>query len=328
MRPAADQLGALSLVAVGALLGSGGLAILTPRVLELIDPAVPLALAAVGILAGLDSTAFDRTQARRATATSAGGLLTAVLVAGGLFAAARLLPDAAVPVVALAAVAGSGAMLASPAPRPLAITVAAIAVAGIRDGTMASLPLIAHTAAIAALMAFAGWLLMTSHTSPIERRVFMVATLLLIGGASDYLAMPALFGGLVAGICWRRAGPGVRDTAAIDVAALHQPLAALLLLVAGALAAFSLEVLALAVAFALLRMAGDAGLRLATGQPPRAPSPDVSAALSPLVLAIAPALTAVRAVGPDLAPALAVVVAGTVLYGLCLWAWMPREATA
>ena len=328
MRPAADQVGALSLVAVGALLGSGGLGILTPRVLELIDPAVPLALAAVGILAGLDSTAFNRAQARRGAATSAGGLLTAVLVSTGLFAGARMLPGAAVPVVALAAVAGSGAMLASTAPRPLAITVAAIAVAGIRDGTVASLPLIAYTAAIAALMALAGWLLMTSPTSPIERRVFMVATLLLIGGASDYLAMPALFGGLVAGICWRRAGPGVRDTAYFDVTALHQPLAALLLLLAGALAAFSLEVLALAIAFALLRLAGDAGLRLATGLGPRPSSPGVTSPLSPLVLAVAPALTAVRAVGADLAPALAVVVVGTFLYGLFRWAWTPREATA
>jgi hypothetical protein len=205
--------------------------------------------------------------------------------------------------------------------------VAAIAIAGIRDGTVASLPLIAHTAAIAALMALAGWLLMTSPRSPIERRVFMVATLLLIGGASDYLAMPALFGGLVAGICWRRAGPGVRDTAYIDVTSLHQPLAALLLLVAGALAAFSLEVLALAVVFALLRVAGDAGVRLATGVSPGPVAARVMSPLSPLVLAVAPALTAVRAVGADLAPALAVVVAGTFLYRICQWAWMPREAT-
>jgi hypothetical protein len=327
MRPAADQLGAISLVAVGALLGSGGLAILTPRALELIDPAVPLARAAIGILAGLDSAALDRSQVRRAAAASAAGLLTAALVATGLFAGAGALPGANVPVVALAAVAGSGAMLASPAPPPLAITVAAVVIAGIRDGTVASLPLIAHTAGIAVLMAIAGWLLMTSPTSPIERRVFMVATLLLIGGASDYLAMPALFGGLIAGVCWRRAGPGVRDTAYIDVTALHRPLAALLLLVAGALAAFSLAVLALAIAFALLRMAADVGLRLAAGPSPR-PSPATVTPLSPLVLAVAPALTAVRAVGADLAPALAVVIAGTLLYRLCQWALMPHEASA
>jgi hypothetical protein len=54
----------------------------------------------------------------------------------------------------------------------------------------------------------------------------------------------------------------------------------------------------------------------------------VTSPLSPLVLAVAPALTAVRAVGADLAPALAVVVAGTFLYGLFQWAWMPREAAA
>ena len=57
----ADYAGAVSLIALGLALGPSGLRVLTPELLELIDPAVPVALAALGVLVGLESGPVERT---------------------------------------------------------------------------------------------------------------------------------------------------------------------------------------------------------------------------------------------------------------------------
>ena len=80
---------------LGAVLGPDGLAILTPAVLAVIDPVLPVAVAALGILAGLE---FTRPAApnrwsllRKASVEST---LTLILVAGGIWLVMPASPEA------------------------------------------------------------------------------------------------------------------------------------------------------------------------------------------------------------------------------------------
>ena len=59
---------------------------------------------------------------------------------------------------------------------------------------------------VAGLLALAGWLLVLRASSVTERRVFATATLLLVGGAADFLAFSPLLTGLTAGVLWQRLG--------------------------------------------------------------------------------------------------------------------------
>src|SRR5688572_25278740 len=54
-QPGSEYAGALSLLALGAMLGPAGLGVLTPQLLTLIDPAVPVGLTALGVLSALDA---------------------------------------------------------------------------------------------------------------------------------------------------------------------------------------------------------------------------------------------------------------------------------
>src|SRR5205085_1634736 len=55
---------------------------------------------------------------------------------------------------------------------------------------------------VAMTIAGAGWLLVSRAATVMEQRVFIFATLLLLGGAADYLSLSALLAGLVAGVGW------------------------------------------------------------------------------------------------------------------------------
>jgi hypothetical protein len=69
--------------------------------------------------------------------------------------------------------------------------------------------------------------------------------------------LSALYGGLVAGVCWRYAGRRPRDTISRDVLFVQHPLVVVVLLVAGALAEPSADALAFGAAYLALRSAGQ-----------------------------------------------------------------------
>jgi hypothetical protein len=305
----AEHAGALSLVAVGAGLGPAGLAILTPTALGFLDPAIAVGLAALGVIAGLDLAAIRSSEARSAAAASIRSVVAGSIVAAGLLLLAPGLSVSSVPAAALALVAGVCAALSSSSPAAVPIVAGALALGWIREGWASGAWLTAHTAGMALAVALAGWLLLRRQIPDTDRRVFTVAMLLLIGGTADYLSMSALLGGLIAGVCGHRAGGALPDTLAHDLAARRHPLFAILLLVAGARTTLSPEVLALAIGYALLRGAGALAGRAVAPGPVYAPETRIPAAL----LAIAFALNALRAAGPDVAPALAVVVIGTLI---------------
>jgi hypothetical protein len=322
-RASAEQAAALWLVAVGAALGPSGLAILTPTVLGLLDPAVPIALAALGLIAGLQIASTYADGPHGAAADAARTAVIGIAVAGGMLVLAPGLSVSTTPAEQLALVAGVSAALSATMAPTLAILASALALGLMRGNWASGALLTAHTAGVAAAIALAGWLLLRRSPPPTERRVFTVALLLLLGGTADYLSMSALLGGLIAGACLHRSGGAVKESLTHDIAALRHPLFAMLLLVAGALTKPSPEVLALAIGYALLRTGGEA---LAGRAIPSARRLMPADPVFGLQLAIGFAVNALRAGGQDLSPALAVVVIGSVISRVWEAAWGPSEA--
>jgi hypothetical protein len=230
------MLGAALLLGVAA--GPQGLGLLSPAVLSFLDPAVPVALVAIGVAVGLEI---------------------------------RARPDA---IVSTGLVAASGAalvLLREPSAWNAAL-------------------LIGQSCAIALVIAAAGWLLLARSTSETEQRVFVVALLLLLGGAADVLSLSALLSGFVAAAFLGIVGGPPLEHVRRHLEHLRHPLVVLILVVAGAAVEISLEWLAFAGAYVLLR----------------------TAVLFPDLVAIAFALNLMRAGGADVAPLLTVVVLGAI----------------
>jgi len=131
----------------------------------------------------------------------------------------------------------------------LLIVSGGVLVAAFRDPSFgAVIAVLAALALISATVAIAGWLLVGQTSSTGEQHVFVVGTLLLVGGAATYLSLSGVFAGLLAGLTWGRAGSVRKVRIVGDLQYLQHPLLVLVLIAAGAAATFSNEVLMLAVA--------------------------------------------------------------------------------
>jgi hypothetical protein len=147
--------------------------------------------------------------------------------------------------------------------------------------------------------------------------VCVFASLLLLGGAADYLSMSALLGGLVAGACWQFTAGTVREYIRRDVAYVQHSLLVLILLLAGARADFSPGALTLSIAYIVVRTSGKLlGGWLATRSSDAIPRNTSVQLISPGVFGVAFASNVVRAGGPEFAPLLTVVVVGTIASSL------------
>lgn len=111
-------------------------------------------------------------------------------------------------------------------------------------------------AVVAIAVAYAGWMLVGQADSDREQQVFVVGSLLLLGGSAGYASLSALFAGLVGGLAWNVAGGLARARALEHLAYFHHPLLLVMLLAAGASITFSIDVLIIAVAVAALHVAG------------------------------------------------------------------------
>ena len=142
----------------------------------------------------------------------------------------------------------------------IAIVLGALALAWLpRQSPAGTLWNVVELCAIAAMIGFAGWLLAGQTSDDNEQRVFAAGTVLLLGGAAEYLAASALFMGLAAGGCWRAAGRAATDRLTRDLEYLQHPLVVLLLLIAGAKCHVSIGAIALVAAYALARAAAKLG---------------------------------------------------------------------
>jgi hypothetical protein len=313
-------------------LGPAGLNLLSTQVLAYLDPAVSVTLAVLGVFAGLELNPRRRDEGILLAAASVEAGLTLVVVAGGMLLIHLRAPFSTVPVL-LALMFGISAAVSSTAASEssdleasfsmrigdlddvLPILVGAVAMACIHREWPGALWLAGQAGLIALVIAVAGWLLVAHTPAEGERHVFIIGTLLLLGGAAAYQSASVLFAGLVAGACWGFAGRPTRDSLDRDLRYLQHPLIVLLLLVAGARLQLSTWTLGLVVVYVLCRIVGKwTGGRIASWLVPRTLPLDLGWQLiSPGVMAIAFALNVLQAgFQPDAADVLlAVAVLGS-----------------
>lgn len=324
----------LVLLPLGMALGPHGLGLLSPTVLSYLDPAVSVAIATLGVFVGLGLDPRRPHEGRLLAAASIEAALTMTLVGAGVLLGLRLAPfDAGLVPWLVALVLGICAASSSTAAiegsdRPgaqagrigdlddlLPIVIGGVALASIRESDPRAMAwLTAQSALIALVIASAGWLLVAASASESEQRVFVVGTLLLLGGAVEYLSLSALLAGLVAGAFWNAAGGPARDRIGRDVRHVQHPLVVLLLLVAGARVGIRPGLALLALIYLVFRIVAKmTGGWIASRMAAR----DLPARLglyliSPGMIAVAFALNVLQAGGPDhAAVVLAVAVAGS-----------------
>jgi hypothetical protein len=289
------------LLLCGAAAGPHGLAILTQPVLSFLDPAAPVALAVFGILAAMRIQTTDDETRSTITTAALQAAITGTIVAGAFL----LVPASA----------ATGEPL--PGWNVAAITLG-IAAATSLDAEDCILPVIAG----GLLLAFAretssisgsGWLLLSRTSAVDEHRVSTFGSALLLGGAADYLSMSALLFGLTAGGCWRLANSAVREHIRRDAAYVAHSLLALVLVMAGAHAVFSVPAFAIAIGYTVVRASGKlTGRWIADRVFPADARPTAQLLITPGAFGVAFALNVVRAMGSDFEVVLTVVVIGTV----------------
>ena len=322
-----------SLLVVGMILGPRGISVLPPNALSLLEPAIPVALAALGALVGLSIDMRGGRGLRTYTMSLLQSAFAALLVAVPLvLVPPSVLVHATIPLWIFAASLGvcAGSSLAVPAypsdePGLRAGLLELDALLPILAGGLllglfhpgggaAALALVGQVIIISALLAGGAWLLLARTASDTEQRVFAFAAMLLIGGVADYLSISALLCGLVAGLIWRFAGGQARESLRRDLLYTQHSLLVLVLIVAGAGIEFSLAASAAAAVYVLLRMAAKLcgaaiAARVTDVDEPRAAAVQL---LSPGVFGVAFALNIVRAAGPDATVLLTIVVLGTI----------------
>jgi hypothetical protein len=322
------------LLSAGVAVGPRGINLMSPEVLRSLDPVVPVALAALGVLVGL-SVGDRRADERWVFAAACLAAVATMLVLSAGFGAVALAAMSSIDkpfwILILAGGICAATSLTLPSDNPLEprtpatrvielgvlipIVAGGLLLAWFRVGSSAGAGiLVVRACGVTLALAAAAWLLLTRASSETEERVVAVSALLLVGGVAAALSQSALFGGLVAGVFWRYAGRHPRETIRRDVLFVQHPLLVLVLLVAGARADLSLWTLALGAGYVVLRIAG----RLAGGMLAR-PIAGVNAPrdlglhlLPPGVFGVAFALNAVSVAGADASMLLAAVVAGTI----------------
>jgi hypothetical protein len=264
----------LVLLPLGMALGPAGLNLLSPAILSYLDPAVSVALAALGVFAGLGLDFRRPREGVLLTAASLEASVTIVIVGAGVLVSHLWFPVSGPPLL-LALMLGISAAVSSTAsgdapdqPLSLAtrvgdlddvlpILLSGLVLASMSQGfSAAAVWLAAQTGLIALVIALAGWFLVAQVSAMSEGHVFVAGTLLLLGGTAAYLSMSALWVGLLGGIFWSLAGGPARDSIERDMRYLEHPLIVLLLLVAGAQLQPSAEVLGLVAVYLLCRGTG------------------------------------------------------------------------
>ncbi|MFN7918043.1 MAG: hypothetical protein U0Q55_22030 [Vicinamibacterales bacterium] len=266
----------------GVALGPDGLGVLTPRVLQAVEPVVAAMTVAMGMLIGLEVDLRRPGAPRLLAGASVQSGITFVVVGAAVSLAARMAgwEWAAAWYVPLLL----GVAAASSATRPrgdddvslaarlgdlddlLPMVIGAVILASAAGRSVAGgLFVLGLTTALAVAIAVAGSLLVSGSSSEGESRVYAAASVLLASGLAASLSASTLFVGAVVAYTWNQTSERARDSLAQDVRYLQHPIVVLVLVLAGAEASTSTPVLVLALLVALVRVACKlAGGRLAS----------------------------------------------------------------
>ncbi len=240
---------------------------------------VAVALAVLGVFAGLALDLRGQRDRRLFTAASVEALATLVIVGGAflvLLASWRIplaLPYGLVAVMlglcASVSSAGGGedaspthAMAARIADLDDVLPIVVSGLVVVMLGSATPIPVwqavawLFRTIALGIAVGTAGWLLFERAHSRAERNVFIAGIVALIGGTSSFLGLSPLLAGLMAGLLWVWL-PGQADRVVrSDLQRVQHPLIVVLLLVAGASCEFSRQAVWLAGPLVLFRLTG------------------------------------------------------------------------
>jgi hypothetical protein len=274
-------------LAVGIALGPAGVGVIAPAALQRLDTVITVGLAILGVSVGLGVGAarMSRTFGRELLAVVLQAAITMGVVALGLWLLLRAwdipLPGnvrALVAFAAIAAGASAAAVAASGQSARIAdlddvpVIAAGALLLAVTGGSDVVLRLVL-TLAAAAAVGLAGHLLFEG-ASRAERGVFVGGAILLLGGIGAYLHTSPLLSGLAAALLWVRLPSAADRITSEDLARYQHPLLALLLIVAGASITWSVAVLWIGGALAVLRLAAKlaAGFAIArlVGESPSA----------------------------------------------------------
>jgi hypothetical protein len=270
---------AVLFVPIGAILGPSFTNVLNPTALGYLDAVVAVALAVLGVFAGLALDLRGERNWRILSAASVEAIVT-LLAVGGAFLV--LLPAWKLPLllpqVLVALTLGLCASVSSAGGDDDRSPTHAIA-AGIADvddvlpivvsgvlvvmlGSVTPMPVwsavawLFRTIVLGMAVGAAGWLLFERAHSRAERNVFTAGVVALIGGTSSFLGLSPLLAGLMAGLLWVWL-PGHADRVVrSDLQRVQHPLIVVLLLVAGASCEFSREAVWLSGPLVLFRLTG------------------------------------------------------------------------
>jgi hypothetical protein len=340
----------LFVLLVGVALGPQGLNVLTRSVLTYLDPAVSVALAALGVLVGLGLDARRPREGRLLAVASLEAGLTMGMVGAGVFLMLSIwtTPVALAPwLIALvlgicASASGTTATETMDEPKALAarvgdlddvlpIVVGGLALAWLREGTFwQAVSLAVQTGLVSLLISVAAWLLVSQASADGEQRVFTLGSLLLLGGVAEALSLSALLSGLVAGVFWSSAGISAREQIRLDVVHVQHPAVVLLLVVAGAYLSFVPFVWSLVAVYLLLRTTGKLAGAWLLGRVIASDLPaQMGLLISPGVVGVAFALNVLQVGGSERAALVfAVVIAGALGSELLSLFARPREELA
>lgn len=270
---------AVLFVPIGTALGPSFANVLSPTVLSHLDAVVAVALAVLGVFAGLALDLRSQRNRRLFTAASVEATVTFLLVSAALFAlmaAWRLPMGISHGLVALtlglcASVSSAGGADDASPTHAVAAGIAdlddvlPIVVSGllvVMLGSASPVPVwsavawLFRTIALGIAIGTAGWLLFERAHSRAERNVFIAGTVALIGGTASFLDLSPLLAGLMAGLIWVWL-PGHADrVVGIDLQRVQHPLIVVLLLVAGASCEFSRQAMWLSGPLVLFRLTG------------------------------------------------------------------------
>lgn len=305
-------------VPLGFAAGPRGAGLLSETTLAHLDPIVSVALAGLGVLVGVTLGQRQPRGTPIVAAALEAGLTMVVVTAAFLFLLTRWGVPPAQSAIAVALLLGlcaassaaaghqtDGSLAADVADlddlAPIVVGAVALAAVAAPGGGALAIRLVT-TIATALLVAGAGWLLFERTSAAHERAVFVLGTLVLLGGIAAYLDGSPLASGLVAGLVWARL-PGSADRViAGDMARFQHPLLVLLLVIAGATIELAPAVIWIGAPLILVRVAGKlAGGWAARRAMPGQVGPDFGAMLIPPgIVGLALALN-VTQLAPDLA---------------------------
>jgi hypothetical protein len=243
---------------LGIAVGPQGLNLLSSSVLSLLDPGVAMGLAMLGVFVGLSFNPRQQGLVRLFAAAGARTATTVLAVGAAVLATFPFWQNSDSPLWLLSLMVGVCAAVSDTAgdvnvDDVLMIVTGGLIVAAICAPAASPMFPAMVAVAISILVAVAGWLLVGQTNSEGEQHVFVVGSLLLLGGAATSLSLSAVFAGLAAGLTWNQAGSLAKVRIVRDLDYFQHPLVVLVLVTAGAAAAVSIEAVAIALVFVAVR---------------------------------------------------------------------------